>query len=196
MILAGTIFIGVMNIRASLDFEFSSVFKKYYDWEVALGLDGNYPVRGVEARTLNIQGVTGVESQTQTRVQRVAADGTRGYAFNIVGVSPDTDFMRPDIESGRWLQTGDRNALVATTSLLKDMPDVNLGDKITLRVNNQNQVWEIVGIIPQAWDKSAYADFNYLSRTLGTAGETSSLYLRTAGKDGNAQAAMAETVEA
>ena len=71
LILAGTIFIGVMNIRASLDYEFNNVFKKYYDWEIALGLDGNYPVKGIETRTLNIPGVTGVESQTYAGAQRL-----------------------------------------------------------------------------------------------------------------------------
>jgi putative ABC transport system permease protein len=193
--LAGTIFIGVMNIRAALDSEFSTVFKKYYDWEVAMGLDGNYPVRGVEARALSIPGVTGVESQTGASVQRINSDGTRGYTFNITGLKPDASFVQPTISSGRWLETGDRNVLVATSALLEDMPDVKLGDKLTLRLNNEEKEWEIVGIIPQAWEKSAYADFNYLSRTLGTTGLTSSLYIRTEQKDAGSQSAMAENVE-
>jgi putative ABC transport system permease protein len=195
LILAGTIFIGVMNIRASLNAEFTEMFKKYYDWDIAMGLDGSYPIRGVQARTLNIPGVTGVESQTGTRVQRINADGSRGYSFSVTGVSPTSDFVKPDIKEGRWLQTGDRNVLVLTSSLAEEIPDVAVGDRINLRVNNQDRDWEIVGIIPQAWDKSAYADFSYLSRTLGTAGETSSLYIRTEQSDGDSQAEMAETVE-
>jgi putative ABC transport system permease protein len=195
LILAGTIFIGVMNIRASLDSEFTAMFKKYYDWDIAMGLDGSYPVRGVEARTLNIPGVTGVESQTLARAQRVNTDGSRGYSFNVTGVVPTSDFVKPDIKAGRWLQTGDRDALVLTSSLSEELPDVAVGDRINLRVNDENREWEIVGIIPQAWEKSAYADFNYLSRILGTAGETSSLYIRTAQNDGDSQAVMAEVVE-
>jgi putative ABC transport system permease protein len=193
--LAGTIFIGVMNIRASLDTEFNSMFKKYYDWEIALGLDGNYPVRGTEARVLEIPGVTGVESQTGTRALRVKSDGTTGYGFNMVGVSPDSDFVKPEVKRGRWLQEGDRNVLVMTSSLVEDNPDLKVGDKVLLRTNGQNREWEIIGITPQAWDKSAYADFNYISRIIGTAGLTSELYIRTEQKDGDSQAAMAETVE-
>ena len=196
LILAGTIFIAVMNIRTSLDVEFTTVFKKYYDWEVALGLDGDYAVKGVERRAMNIPGVTGVDSQTEATFQRVGADGTRGYSFRTIGLLPDSDFVQPDIHSGRWLQAGDRNVLVLTSSLADDMPDVKVGDKITLRTNNENREWEIIGIAPQAWDKTAYADFNYLTRIEGTAGQTSSLYIRTAQKDGDSQAAMAETVEA
>jgi putative ABC transport system permease protein len=195
LILAGTIFIGVMNIRASLDTEFNSMFKKYYDWEIALGLDGSYPVRGTETRILNIPGVTGVESQTGTRVLRINSDGKTGYGFNIVGVSPDSDFVKPDVKSGRWLQAGDRNALVLTSSLVDDNPDLKVGDKVLLRTNGRDREWEIIGITPQAWDKSAYADFSYLSRIMGTAGLTSELYVRTEQKDGDSQAAMAENVE-
>jgi putative ABC transport system permease protein len=195
LILAGTIFIGVMNIRASLDTEFDSMFKKYYDWEIALGLDGNYPVRGIEAKTLNIPGVTDVESQTGTRVQRVNEDGTTGYGMSVVGVRPDSKFVKPDVKMGRWLEAGDRNVLVLTSSLIDDNPDIKLGDKIQLKTNGQDREWEVVGIIPQAWDKTAYADFNYLSRVMGTTGLTSELYIRTEQKDGDSQTAMAQNVE-
>ena len=139
LILAGTLFIGVMNIRASLDSEFTTMFKKYYDWQIAMGLDGNYPVRGVEARTLSIPGVTGVDSQTGASVQRVKEDGSRGATFSITGLSPNSDFVKPDISTGRWLQTGDRNVLVITTSLADDMPDVKVGDKIQLKMSGQGQ---------------------------------------------------------
>jgi putative ABC transport system permease protein len=195
LILAGTLFLGVMNIRASLDYEFTRMFKKYYDWEIAMGLDGSYPIRGVQARTLGIPGVTGVESQTGTTAHRVNADKTEGYGINITGLPPGTDILKPDISSGRWLQTGDRNALVMTSSLMDNMPDLKVGDKVPLKINGQVRDWMIVGVFPQTWEQAAYADFDYLSRLLGTAGQTSSLYIRTEQKDGDSQAAMAQEIE-
>jgi putative ABC transport system permease protein len=195
LILAGTIFISVMNVRDSLNSEFTKVFKKYWDWEVALGLDGDYPVKGIEARTMRISGVTGVDAQIESNFERVAADGSRGYAFRVTGVDPGSGFVQPNVKSGRWLQSGDRNVLVLTSALADDIPDVKVGDKILLRTNNQNKEWEIIGIAPQSWDKTAYADFTYLTRMEGKAGQTSSLYVRTAEKDGSAQAIMAQKVE-
>ncbi len=193
--LAGTIFIGVMNIRASLDMEFGNIFDKYYDWEIAMGLDGSYPIRGVQTRTLNIPGVTGVESQTGTWANRVNADGSSGMGFSVTGLSPDSSVVRPEISSGRWLQTGDSNVLVITSSLIEDMPDIQVGDIIPLKINGQTRDWKIAGIIPQKWERTAYADFNYLSRVLGTSGLTSELYIRTEQKDGDSQAAMAQAIE-
>lgn len=195
LILAGTLFIGVMNIRASLDYEFDAVFKKYYDWEVALGLDGNYPVHGIEARTLNVPGVTGVESQAYINAQRIKEDGTRGASFYLTGVNLDSTFVKPDIKTGRWIEKGDKNALVLTSGLSKNWPDVGIGDTVTLRINNQEQEWQLVGLINQEWENTAYTDFNYVSRLNGTAGLTSSLYIKTAQKDGDSQTAMAEAVE-
>ncbi len=195
LILAGTLFIGVMNIRASLDYEFSNVFSKYYDWEIAMGLDGNYPTRGVQARMLSIPGVTEVESQTGVSANRINADGSSGYGFNITGISPNSNMVRPDLSAGRWLQRGDRNVLILTSALIDDMPDIKAGDQIQLKIRGQVGKWTIAGIIPQKWEKVAYADFDYLSRIQGTQGMTSSIYIRTQEKDGNSQTAMAETIE-
>jgi putative ABC transport system permease protein len=160
-----------------------------------LGLDGDYPVRGIEARTMRIAGVTGVDAQIETSFERVAEDGSRGYGFRVTGVDPGSGFVQPNVKSGRWLQPGDRNVLVMTSALADDMPDVKVGDKILLRTNNENKEWEIIGIAPQSWDKTAYADFTYLSRLEGKAGQTSSLYVRTFQKDGSSQSVMAQTVE-
>jgi putative ABC transport system permease protein len=195
LILAGTLFIGVMNIRASLDYEFSNVFNKYYDWEVALGLDGSYPVHGIETRTLNIPGVTGVESQAYAGAQRIKPDGTRGASFNLTGINLDSTFVSPEIKSGRWIEKGDKNALVLTSGLAKNWPDVNIGDTVTLKIKDQDRDWVIVGLITQEWENTAYADFGYLSRINGTPGLTSALYIKTAQKDGDSQTAMAESVE-
>jgi putative ABC transport system permease protein len=195
LILAGTLFIGVMNIRASLETEFNNVFKKYYDWEISLGLDGNYPVRGMETRTLNIPGVTGVESQNYAGATRIKADGTRGASFNITGINPETTFVNPEISSGRWIEKGDKNVLVLTSALAKDWPDVKLGDSVILKIYGQDREWKVIGIISQEWENTAYTDFSNLGRITGTSGMTSTLYIKTAQKDGNSQTAMAETIE-
>ena len=193
--LAGVLFIGVMNIRASINNKLSGTFQKYYDWEIALGLDGQYPVKSIETRALNIPGVVAIDSQGTAAVQRLKADGSRGANFNIIGVRQGQNFLKPDIKNGRWLQPGDRNALVVTTSLVNDMPDVKVGDSIKFKINDQTRDWVIVGIVPLAWDKTAYCDFDYLAHLQGTSGLTSSVYLRTVQKDGPSQAAMAEVVE-
>jgi putative ABC transport system permease protein len=184
-----------MNIRVSLNSEFDEMFKKYYDWEIALGLNGYYPIHSVESRVLSIPGVVGVESQTQVGVQRVKDDGSKGASFTIVGLPPDSDYTKPDITNGRWLQIGDRNAMVMTSAMSEDMPDLEVGSRLTVKVNDRDREFEIVGIIPQTWEKTAYVDMDYMSQLQGVSGLTSSLFVRTEQKDGPYQTAMAEIVE-
>jgi putative ABC transport system permease protein len=197
LVLAGTLFIGVMNVRASLVSEMAAAFKKYYDFEVALTLDGSYPGRGVETRALRIPGVAQVEGRNIAPVQWVKPDGGKGTSFTIIGLPPDSRFMSPDLLSGRWLQPGDRNSIVVTSGLLKDMPNIKVGDELLLEdMNNKKTAWEIAGVIPVSYEKLGYADFSYLSRKIGEAGLVSSLYISTAQKDGQSQHLMAETLEA
>ncbi|MDD4859958.1 MAG: ABC transporter permease [Dehalococcoidales bacterium] len=195
LILAGTLFIGVMNVRSSLMADLSRMFDKYYNYEVALYLDGNYAEKGVETRVMRLPGVTDVEGWTGASVQRIKADDTKGASFNMVGLPPETKFMNPDLLSGRWLQPGDRNAIVLTSGIVKEMPEVKVGDTITLNVYNHEYEWEVVGIMPMIYDRLGYADFNYLSRIKGTSGLASTLYIATEQKDGASQSAMAETLE-
>jgi len=195
LILAGTLFIGVMNVRASLDEEFDNVFGIYYNWEVVLGFGDYYPAQSIETRTLAIPGVEAVESQTSIRVQRIKEDNTSGATFRIIGLSPENAFMNPDIAAGRWLREDDTNALVMTTALLNDMPDIELGDMISVDVNGRTRNFELVGIIPFEWDSAAYGNFNYISALNGTNGLTSSLYVKTIQKDAASQTLMAQTIE-
>jgi putative ABC transport system permease protein len=195
LILAGTLFIGVMNIRESLNTEFTNVFAKYYDWEIAMTLDGRYPVKGVETRTLNVPGVVAVDSQGIINVERIKADGTKGASFSVVGVHPNANFLKPEVKTGRWLESGDRNSLVLTSALAKDMPDVKVGDNILFKLNDRSREWQVVGIIAQAWEKTAYTDYDYLSHVQGKSELISALYVRTAQKSGDYQATMAELVE-
>jgi putative ABC transport system permease protein len=193
--LAGMLFIGVMNVRSSLIEDLGNTFKKYYDFEVALSLDGNYSGQGVETRAMRVPGVTQVESWTSIAVQRIKDDEIKGASFNIIGLPPDTKFMKPDLLSGRWLQENDRNAIVLTGGLLKEMPEVKVGDTIKVNMDTNSYEWEVVGIIPLMYDRTGYADFNYLSRIKGTAGLASSLYVSTEQKDGASQSQMSETLE-
>ena len=160
-----------------------------------MSFDGDYPVNSIKTRALRIPGVVAVDTQDIATVQRIRPDGNKGATFRVIGLRFGDNFVKPDLKSGRWLQSGDRNVLVLTSSLADDMPDVKVGDRISFKINDQAQDWEIAGIIPQAWEKSAYADFDYLAHLKGTSGMTSSLFIRTQNKDGNSQASMAETVE-
>ena len=193
--LAGTLFITVMNVRGALMTEVDNLIDTVFGYQVEIGLSDPYQSQGVERRAEEVPGVTQAEGQTALSAQRIRPDGTKGATFGVIGLPPDSNFIQPTLLSGRWLEKNDRSAIVLTSDLVKNMPDVHTGDEIVVEINDKEYRWEIVGIMLMAWDEVAYADFNYLSQVRGNPGLAVQVNVRTEQKDGRSQFMMAEAVE-
>ena len=48
---------------------------------------------------------------------------------------------------GRWLSPDDKNAIVINTELLNDEADLGVGQDITLKINERETTWRIVGVV-------------------------------------------------
>ena len=195
LILAGTLFITVMNVQGALMKEVDNLMESTFNYQVALNLDGSYQSQGVERRAEEVPGVVHAEGRTTLWVKRVKPDGTKGGSFEVTGLPPDSDFIQPTMLSGRWLEENDRNVIVLSSELARHMPDVHAGDKIVVEINDREYNWEIVGIMLMAWEGVGFADFNYLSRIRGNPGQAGLVDVRTEQKDGQSQLIMAEAVE-
>jgi putative ABC transport system permease protein len=58
----------------------------------------------------------------------------------------DTSMLHPNLTAGRWLQTGDTNAIVIDTHLTSAHPELTVGSTLTLTLRGQDVAWQIVGI--------------------------------------------------
>jgi putative ABC transport system permease protein len=193
--LAGTLFIGVVNVRASLMTELGNVLDSLFNYEVQVYYNNLYPASGAQQRAEAVPGVLETSSLTGLRAQRVKPDGTAGSSFGIIGISPGNDFIQPQIIEGRWLTAEDRNAVVITSRLAKDMPDVHAGDTITLKTGDRERNWRVVGIMLMAFDRNGYAGFDYVSSLNGASGMASSILVRTDQKDSVTQEMVGKAVE-
>ncbi len=77
--------------------------------------------------------------------------------------------MNPVISQGRYLLPEDENAIVVTSNFLKDEPDIELGDDITLKIDGKESQWRLVGI-SQWLVPIAYVNYSYLARTTADMG--------------------------
>jgi putative ABC transport system permease protein len=193
--LAGTLFISVVNVRASLMLELDRVMDSIFNFEVAVNYNGYYPANGAEKRAEAVPGVTEATSQSSISALRVKPDGTESSSFSIVGVRPESDFLKPIILSGRWLAPDDRRTMVISSGLAGDMPDVKAGDTIVLKIGDREQNWKVAGIMLMAFDKYGYASFDYVSSAAGASGMANSLYVRTERKDAASQELIGKAVE-
>ncbi len=197
--LAGVLFITVMNVRGSLMTELGNVIQSVFNYQIALNLDGVYNSEGVERRVESVSGVTRAEGRTSLWVQHVKDDGSMGGWFEVTGLPANSDFVQPDMISGRWLHENESNAIVLASDLAADMPEVRVGDEITVSVNIDWAVreykWEVVGIMQMAWDSVAFADFKNISRIRGNPGQALMIAVSTDEKDSKSQFGIAEAAE-
>jgi putative ABC transport system permease protein len=99
----------------------------------------------------------------------------------------------PLISSGRWLTTGDENAIVVSNHFLDTFPDTQVGDWITIKIDDRETNWHIVGIYTITVDTGIlYVNYEYLSQILGRPNQVYSLQVITDQHDPITQSNVAE----
>ena len=63
------------------------------------------------------------------------------------GCRADTDFIAPQLVAGRWLEAGDDDAIVVNTDVIKDEPNLGVGDTVRLKIRGDEKDWQVVGVV-------------------------------------------------
>jgi putative ABC transport system permease protein len=96
---------------------------------------------------------------------------------------------------GRWLLPGEGNALVVTANLRRDEPDLEVGDRLTMRIAGRDSEWTLVGIVQSpTFAPFLYVDADTLGQHLGDAERAGMVMVKTAAHDAPAQAAAARAL--
>lgn len=138
-------------------------------------------------------GVATVEAWYTMPVRIQRADGTESDDIQVVAPPADTALFAPILLAGRWLTAtatdAATDAVVINTQLLDREPALGIGERITVKLNEREVTWTIVGIVQGALDGPrlylSYEPFVYALRTVG---ETNTLRLALTAADGAGQA--------
>ena len=192
--LAGTLFISIVNVRGAMTARLYDILKMY-DFEIMLILDRNYGSRMAEHRAEQIPNISQAEGRTYVQVQRVKPDGTEGATFSLAGLPAESNFVKPTLLSGRWLQEKDRNAIVLSNETIQKEPDIQVGDEIELKLGNEKYKSKVVGIIFTPNMTTAYAPFDYVAHINHKYGQASTLFIKTQQQNIGTQAEMVRVLE-
>lgn len=141
-------------------------------------------------------GVATVEAWYTMPVRIQRADGTESDDIQVVAPPVDTALFAPILLAGRWLTAtatdaatdSATDAVVINTQLLDREPALGIGERITVKLNEREVTWTIVGIVQGSLDGPrlylSYEPFVYALRTVG---ETNTLRLALTARDGTAQ---------
>jgi putative ABC transport system permease protein len=198
LVIAGAIFIGVYNLWASFDKVIEDI-QGYFLADINMSFGRYYRFDEVAAIAESVPGVSSVEGWTEYPGTLIP-EGNAEAGTQILFVAPPSTstLIDPVITAGRWLTTGDENAIVIGNHLLNIFPDLKVGDWLTIKVNEKEIKWHIVGVYSITGNVSPpllYVNYEYLSQMVGAPGQVYSLRVLTEQHDEISQRRISDQLQ-
>jgi len=198
LVLGGAVFIGVYNLWASFDKVIEDI-QGYFLADINVSFGRAYRFEEVAEMAQGIPGVTGAEGWLEYPGTLISDAESAGTQILFVAPPSDSTLIDPIITSGRWLTTGDENAIVIGNHLLQIFPDLKIGDTLTIETNGKKSPWRIVGTYSITGNVSPpllYVNYEYLSRLINRPGQIFSLRVITSNHDAAFQKRANEQLQA
>jgi putative ABC transport system permease protein len=194
--LGGAVFISVLSVQASFLATLDDALN-YFNYDVELYFAQPHRVAEIQRKVMQVPGVVGVESWINTTGRRVNLDGREGESVAVLGIPAETKFIQPTLLEGRWLLPADENAVVINTQLLREEPDLKVGNWVQLKLNGRNTQWQVVGLVQGVMTGPiAYMNQPYLARALHMVGRSSTVQVIAAQHNPAAQTALVQELKA
>ena len=198
LVLGGSVFMAVYNMWATFDKMLEDV-KGYFLSDVNITFDRYYRFEEVSALALSNPGVSEVEGWIEYSGTLITDEDEAGIEVQFVAPPSTSTLITPIITSGRWLKTGDENAIVAGNLLQRMFPDLKIGDWLTIKIDGKETKWKIIGFYLISIDTTnpvLYTNYEYFSHITGRPGQVYSLRILTDPHDGATQSRIADELDA
>jgi len=198
LVLGGSIFMAVYNMWATFDKMLEDV-KGYVLSDVNIVFDRYYRFEEVSPIALGHPEVSAVEGWIEYTGVLITDEQEAGTQIAFVAPPSTSTFITPIITSGRWLTTGDENAIVIGNMLLRMFPDLKIGDWLTIEIDGKETKWQIIGVymIPiDTGNPLFYVNYEHLSHVTGHPNQVYSLRVLTDRHDGATQSRVTDELTA
>ena len=194
--MGGAIFIAVFNVRVTLH-DYIGQIGKYFVADVSLDFDKPYRLREIEQMVMKVDGVLHVEGWQFVSGELLDENGEVLENINFFGPPADSTLIEPILVTGRWIRSDDVRKLAVSEGSLKYFPHLKPGDRINLKIEGRDEVWEVVGIFKFVDREGvlAYAPYEYVSRMNHLVNRAYSFRLATDRHDRPYQDAKAEELD-
>jgi putative ABC transport system permease protein len=195
---AGAVFIGVFNVRDSLDGLLDQLLQHFVG-DVTVDLRHPYRVSKIEQTLLEIPGVQGVEGWTAAVGEIWDENDSLVTNLSIVAPPQDTQLLDLKLTAGRWLLPNEERAIVVSDSIYNFYPDLKPGEGIIVKISGRREEqWQVVGIFPfvaMFGDPMAYADFEFIADRNHSSSQASSYRIITDAHDAASQQALNRRID-
>ncbi|MGC1377258.1 MAG: FtsX-like permease family protein [Anaerolineales bacterium] len=189
LVLGGATFIAVFNLWLSFGRTMEDV-QGYFLADINFTFTGSHYFGDVKAIAMQDPGVTGVEGWLSTNAEVMSADGKTSNEVAFMAPPSTSTLIQPVITEGRWLTPLDKNVVVIGNHLLKIRPELKVGDWITIKLQNEETQWQIIGVYRLPGNVTPpllYTNYEYLSKIMHLSNKVYSLRVITARHDAGTQ---------
>lgn len=163
---AGAVFIAVFNVRDSMSNVMDQLMQHFMG-DVTVTFNQPYRVEKIQQNLLKVPGVEGVEGWGGAAGEIWDENENLVAKLSISAPPQNTKLLTPEFLAGRWLLPGEQKAIVVSDSIYDFYPDLQPGDKLTIKLPGQRkEEWEVVGIfrfVNMLGDPLAYANFEFIA---------------------------------
>lgn len=194
--MGGATFISVFSVQDSITVTLDELFSSLIRYDVQIDFAEDYRVERIEEEALKVPGVVDAEAWGGTLARRLRPDDTESEIVFFAAPPQDSDLLDPEVVQGRWLLPADQNAVVLSSSWLKDETDIDIGDTVVLKFKGRETDWVVVGFFRGLGSELlAYANYDYFSREVREAGVSNNLRVVAQLHTPEFQASIAQQLE-
>ena len=178
--LGGMIFMTVGSVRSSLENRIEEVLA-YNQFDVRVQFERAYRTKQITNVVETFPGATNIESWSGGSAFYLRPDGTEGSEIDITALPAESTMVSPTIVRGRWISPDDENAVVLAQSVVSEEPEIDLGSKIILEIDEKPREWIVVGFaqtVEFGGNISAYVNYPYYVKMVNQVGTGASALIQ------------------
>jgi putative ABC transport system permease protein len=143
---AGAVFMGIVNLRASLNTTLNQMVN-FWSYDAWLVINNHISAERLVNEAKTISGVEQAEAWGFAIGRYIRPDGSESDNLYLLAPPAGTDLLVPTILAGRALHPRDKNAILVTPGFLSREPDLHLGSTISIKLDGREQPYTIVGVM-------------------------------------------------
>jgi putative ABC transport system permease protein len=194
--LGSAIFVAVASLYSSMMLTLDQALN-YFNYEISVQFNRPYRVEQIDHQLSDLTWIQAVENWGMYSARIKRPNGSESGTLLMITPPSDTQMIKPVLVSGRWLEPGDQNALVINTDVLKEDPDIKVGDRLTILADDREFQFTVVGIVRTMLTNPPfiYTNYEYFSRLSGDVGRSWVIYVRTQPNDALSQTRYGKLLE-
>lgn len=158
-----TVLIAMLSVQSTLDTNLDS-FKYEYRFMTSSKDDA-----AVKRELSEMKSIKEYEMWSNTSGKYLGNNNKQDKTYSIMALPKDSQFIQPDMMEGSWLTSTASNKIIVSHEFINNHPNVQLGDTISLDIQNNQADFKIGGIIKDLTGATIYLSQQTLDKVLPSA---------------------------